>query len=62
MFTLCTLQYSINKQCVYLRDYTIVGWSSSDKDDLQQTVSVQRYLNYKLIKNNEITQNMFDML
>ena len=25
------------------------------QDDLQQTASVQRYLNYKLIKNNEIT-------
>ena len=43
-------EYSINKQCVYLRDYTIIGWSSSDKDDLQQTASVQRYLNYKLIR------------
>ena len=30
----------------------------SDKDDLQQTASVQRYLNYKLIKNNEITKNI----
>ena len=49
-------EYSINKQCVYLINYTIIGWSSSDKDDLQQTASVQRYLNYKLI--NEITGNI----
>ena len=51
-------KYSINKQCVYLRDCTVIGWSLSDKDDLQQTASVQRYLNYKLIKNNEITRNI----
>ena len=51
-------KYSINKQCVYFRDYTIIGWSSSDKDDLQKTASVQRYLNYKLIKNDEITKNI----
>ena len=48
----------MNKQCVYLREYTIIGWSSSDKDNLQQTASVQRYLNYKLIKNSEITRNI----
>ena len=48
-------QSSIEKQCVYLGDYTSVGWSSSDRDELQ-TASIQRYLNFKLIKKDERTK------
>jgi hypothetical protein len=51
-------KYSIKKQCVYLGDYTTIGWSRSDKDDLQQIACVQRYLNYKLVKNDESTKNI----
>jgi hypothetical protein len=58
MFALCTLQILIKKQCVYLGDYTAVRWSRSDKDDLQQIACVQRYLNYKLVKNDESTKNI----
>jgi hypothetical protein len=51
-------EYSIKKQCVYLGDCTVIEWSRSDKDDLQQIACVQRYLNYKLVKNDESTKNI----
>ena len=52
----CT--FSVKKKSLYLRDYTAVGWSSLDKEILQQTASVQRYLNYKTIKFKEITDSI----
>ena len=48
-------KFSIQKQDLYLRDYTAVGWSSSDRNELQQRASIQTYLNYKIIKKNERT-------
>jgi hypothetical protein len=49
---------STGRRSVYLGDYSAVGWSSSDMDKLQGTACIQTYLNYKLIKNNEITMNI----
>jgi hypothetical protein len=48
-------RYSVNRQLSYLGDYTAVGWSSKDCERLQHQASIQRYLNYKLIKNDEKT-------
>jgi hypothetical protein len=48
-------KFSINKEFQYLQDYTAVGWSSSDSEKLQHTASVQDYLNFKIVKNNERT-------
>jgi hypothetical protein len=39
----------------YFCDYTAVGWSSSDRDKLQGSASVQKYLNYKTIIKNKLT-------
>jgi len=44
---------SIEKQLTYLQDYTAVGWSSSDKENLQHSASIQSYLDYKVIKRND---------
>ena len=33
----------------------MVGWSSMDRENLQNTACIHKYLNYKIIKNNEIT-------
>ena len=47
--------FSTYEQFTYLQDYTMVGWSSMDREILQNTACIQKYLNYKIIKNNEIT-------
>lgn len=48
-------KFSFNRQHPYLTDYTAVGWSSLDQAILEDTASVQTYLDYKLIKKNEKT-------
>ena len=40
-----------------LQDYTAVGWSSAD-ENLLQTASVQRYLDYKIIKKDKRTDHL----
>jgi hypothetical protein len=50
--------HSIYKQRSYLKDYTAVGWCSSDKEKLQNKASIQRYLNYKIIRNQKKTNNI----
>ena len=47
--------FSIDRPFTYLQDYTAVGWSSKDRDDLQQIASIQRYLDYKINKQSERT-------
>lgn len=32
--------FLLDKQFLYLKDYTAVGWSSSDREKLQQTASI----------------------
>ena len=48
-------RFTTKNQCSYLSDYTAVGWSSPDRESLQNAASVQVYLDYKIIKKDEIT-------
>jgi hypothetical protein len=44
---------TVEKKTPYFSDYTVVGHSSSDREILKNTASIQVYLDYKIIKNNE---------
>ena len=50
-------KFSTNSQFAYLQDYTAVGWSSAD-ENLLQTASVQRYLDYKNFKKDQRTDHL----
>jgi hypothetical protein len=47
--------FTVYKQYSYFQDYTSVGWSSSEYEELQHRASIQQYLNFKIIKMNEKT-------
>lgn len=49
-------KFSFSNPYLYLNDYTAVGWSSSDKEALQNKASIQSYLNYKISKKKEKTK------
>ena len=49
---------TIEGQNSYLSDYTVVGWSSSDREFLHDAASIQAYLDYKIIKNDKITNKI----
>ena len=52
----CT--FTVEKGHPYLSDYTTVGWCSSDRMSLQDSASIQTYLDYKIIKKNEKTNKI----
>ena len=48
-------QFRSEHEYSYLSDYTAVGWNSSERDILQNVASIQEFLDYKIIKKDEIT-------
>ena len=50
--------FTFDDRFAYLQDYTAVGWSSKDRENLQQIASVQRYLDYKINKIGEKTNKI----
>ena len=49
---------TIEGRCSYLSDYTAVGWSSSERAILHDAASIQIYLDYKVIKKDEVTNRI----
>lgn len=48
--------FSTNIPNQYLNDYTAVGWSSSDKEVLQNKASIQSYVDFKILREKEKTK------
>ena len=55
-FQCLNCKFSISDPYTYLNDYTAVGWSSLDKNALQNKASIQSYLNFKISKEKEMSR------